>query len=86
MQAFPSKRSPLKHAVHAALLGACLNGSALPLAVMAQTPVSDTQARDWNIAPGPLATVLDQFARQASISLSYDATSVAANVTAWRWT
>ena len=77
MQAFPSKRSPLKHAVHAALLGACLNGSALPLAVMAQTPASDTQARDWNIAPGPLATVLDQFARQASISLSYDATSVA---------
>ena len=76
MQAFPSPRSPLKRAVQAALLGVCLS-SALPVAVMAETPASDTQARDWNIAAGALATALDQFARQAGISLSYDATSVA---------
>lgn len=77
MQAFPSQRSPLKRAVQAALLGACLSGGALPLAVMAETLANDTQARDWQIAPGALANVLDQFARQAGISLSYDATSVA---------
>ena len=77
MQAFPSQRSPLKRAAQAALLGACLSGAAVPLAVMAQTPASDIQARDWHIAAGSLADALDQFARQASISLSYDATSVA---------
>ena len=77
MHAFPSPRSPLKRAVQAALLGACLSGGALPLAVLAETPASDTQARDWNIAAGSLASALDQFARQAGISLSYDANSVA---------
>ena len=77
MQAFPSRSSPLKRAVQAALLGACLSGGALPLAVMAETLANDTQARDWQVAPGALANVLDQFARQAGISLSYDATSVA---------
>lgn len=77
MHAFPSPRSPLKRAVQAALLGACLSGGALPLAVLAETPASDTQARDWHIAAGSLANALDQFARQAGISLSYDANSVA---------
>jgi outer membrane receptor for ferric coprogen and ferric-rhodotorulic acid len=77
MQAFPSHSSPLKRAVQAALLGACLSGGALPLAVMAETLANDTLARDWRIAPGPLTHALDQFARQAGISLSYDATSVA---------
>ncbi len=77
MQAFPSKRSPLKHAVQAALLGACLGGGVLPLAVMADSASADTQVRAWAIAPGSLTSVLDQFARQAGISLSYDATSVA---------
>jgi len=77
MQAFPSPRSPLKRAVQAALLGVCLSGGALPLAVLADTPASDSQAQDWNIAAGPLAHALDQFARQGGISLSYDATGVA---------
>ena len=77
MQAFPSQRSPLKRAVQAALLGACLSGGAVPLAVMADTAASDTQARSWTIAPGSLANALDQFARQAGVSLSYDASSVA---------
>ncbi len=77
MQAFPSQRSSLKRAVQAALLGACLGGGAAPLAVMADTASSDTQARDWSIAAGSLAGALDQFARQAGISLSYDATSIA---------
>jgi len=77
MHAFPFPRSPLKHAVHAALLGACLSCATAPPFAWAETPASDTQARDWNIAAGSLATALDQFARQAGISLSYDATSVA---------
>ncbi|MCU1775789.1 TonB-dependent receptor [Pseudomonas sp. 14P_5.3_Bac1] len=77
MQAFPSQRSSLKRTVQAAVLGACLSGGGLPSAVMADTPAVDNQARDWHIAPGALANALDQFARQAGISLSYDATSVA---------
>jgi len=77
MHASPFPRSPLKHAVHAALLGACLSCATAPPFAWAETPASDTQARDWNIAAGSLATALDQFARQAGISLSYDATSVA---------
>ncbi|WP_455911300.1 TonB-dependent siderophore receptor [Pseudomonas putida] len=77
MQAFPSQRSSLKRTVQAAVLGACLSGGGLPSAVLADTPAVDNQARDWHIAPGALADALDQFARQAGISLSYDATSVA---------
>ncbi|EEF23814.1 conserved hypothetical protein, partial [Ricinus communis] len=77
MQAFPSKRSPLRHALNATLLGACVAASALPYTASAQEPGSERQARAWNIAPGPLAGALDQFARQAGISLSYDAGSVA---------
>ncbi|WP_404487528.1 TonB-dependent siderophore receptor [Pseudomonas sp. HT11] len=77
MQAFPSQRSSLKRTVQAAVLGACLSGGGLPSAVLADTLAVDNQARDWHIAPGALANALDQFARQAGISLSYDATSVA---------
>ena len=77
MQAFPSQRSSLKRTVQAAVLGACLSGGGLPSAVLADTSAVDNQARDWHIAPGALANALDQFARQAGISLSYDATSVA---------
>lgn len=76
MQAFPSKKSPLRQAVNAALLGACL-ASALPGGALAQEPARDSQTRAWNIAPGPLSSALDQFARQAGISLSFDANSVA---------
>ncbi|QJI11007.1 TonB-dependent siderophore receptor [Pseudomonas sp. ADAK22] len=77
MQAFPSQRSSLKRAVQAAALGACLSGGGLPSAVLADTAAVDNQVHDWHIAPGALANALDQFARQAGISLSYDATSVA---------
>ncbi|MGU9828502.1 TonB-dependent siderophore receptor [Pseudomonas sp. LF242] len=77
MQAFPSQRSSLKRAVQAAALGACLSGGGLPSAVLADTAAVDNQVRDWHIAPGALANALDQFARQAGMSLSYDATSVA---------
>ncbi|MBJ2221705.1 TonB-dependent siderophore receptor [Pseudomonas sp. MF7453] len=77
MQAFPPKRSPLRHAINATLLGACVAAGALPSTASAQEPGSERQARTWNIAPGPLAGALDQFARQAGISLSYDAGSVA---------
>lgn len=77
MQAFPSQRSSLKRAVQAAALGACLSGGGLPSAVLADTAAVDNQVRDWHIAPGALANALDQFARLAGISLSYDATSVA---------
>ncbi|MBC3257813.1 TonB-dependent siderophore receptor [Pseudomonas paralactis] len=77
MQAFPPKRSPLRHAINATLLGACVAAGALPSTASAQDAGSERQARTWNIAPGPLAGALDQFARQAGISLSYDAGSVA---------
>ncbi|GAA0270047.1 hypothetical protein GCM10009086_27820 [Pseudomonas rhodesiae] len=76
MQASPLQRSPLKLAVQAALLGVCLGG-ALPSIALAAPAAGGTQAREWNIAAGPLDRALDQFARQAGISLSYDANSVA---------
>ncbi|NNA54127.1 TonB-dependent siderophore receptor [Pseudomonas lactis] len=77
MQAFPSLRSPLRHAIKATLLGACLAATALPYTAGAQPTGGERQTRTWNIAPGPLAGALDQFARQAGISVSYDAGSVA---------
>ncbi|MFO2466442.1 TonB-dependent receptor [Pseudomonas sp. 15FMM2] len=70
-------RSPLRQAINATLLGVCLAGATLPIRVHAQEPLDERQARDWNIAAGSLAGALDQFARQAGISLSYDAGSVA---------
>lgn len=72
-----SPRHPLSLALRGALFGLAVGSQALPLLAQAQTPESASQARQWNIPAGPLAPALDLFARQAGVSLSYDASRVA---------
>jgi outer membrane receptor for ferric coprogen and ferric-rhodotorulic acid len=72
-----SPRHPLSLALRGALFGLAVGSQALPLLAQAQTPESTSQARQWNIPAGPLAPALDLFARQAGVSLSYDASRVA---------
>ena len=77
-----SQRHPLSRAMHGAILGLIVSSYALPS--LAQTSGADhsNQVKQWNIAPGPLAPALDRFAREAGISLSFDASSVANRTTA----
>jgi outer membrane receptor for ferric coprogen and ferric-rhodotorulic acid len=73
----PARTNPLGQAIRGALLGLALTG--ISPAALAQPPEStgSSQQQHWNIPAGPLADALDQFARQAGLSLSYDASSVA---------
>ena len=67
---------PIGQAVRTALLGLTLLG--VPPAALAQTLIEErSQQQQWDIPSGPLAAALDQFARQAGLSLSYDAANVA---------
>lgn len=60
----------LRQAVHAALFSTALGVSLVPmLAVAAQNDVIASR-QSYNIAPGPLSDVLNQFARQAGITLA----------------
>jgi len=70
------QRHPLNRALHGAFLGLVVSSYALPS--LAQPLASDhtNQLQQWNIPGGPLAPALDRFARQAGISLSYDAQSI----------
>jgi outer-membrane receptor for ferric coprogen and ferric-rhodotorulic acid len=72
----PARTNPLGQAIGAALLGLALTGTSP--AALAQLPEESgsSQQPQWNIPTGPLAGALDQFARQAGLSLSYDANSV----------
>lgn len=76
----PHRPDRLRHAVQAALLGLGLSAAALPVLVQA-APVSQNQQRDWNITAGPLASALDQLARQGGLSLSFDANSLQGKTT-----
>jgi len=77
-----SQRHPLNRALHGAMLGLIVSSYALPS--LAQTSSADhsNQIKQWNIAAGPLAPALDRFAREAGISLSFDASSVVNRTTA----
>ncbi|NUT84411.1 TonB-dependent siderophore receptor [Pseudomonas brassicacearum] len=60
----------LRQAIHAALFSTALGVSVVPmLAVAAQSSVT-ASPQSYNIAPGPLSDVLNQFARQAGITLA----------------
>lgn len=60
----------LRQAIHAALFSTALGISVVPmLAVAAQSSVT-ASPQSYNIAPGPLSDVLNQFARQAGITLA----------------
>jgi len=75
------QRHPLNRALQGAVLGLIVSSYALPS--LAQTSNADprNQVHQWNIAAGPLAPALDRFAREAGISLSFDAASVANRTT-----
>lgn len=75
------QRHPLNRALQGAVLGLIVSSCALP--ALAQTSTTDprNQVQQWNIAAGPLAPALDRFAREAGISLSFDAASVANRTT-----
>lgn len=76
-----SQRHPLNRALHGAILGLIVSSYALPSLAQSSSADQHNQVRQWNIAAGPLAPALDRFARDAGISLSFDASSVANRTT-----
>ncbi|VVP67644.1 Ferrichrome outer membrane transporter/phage receptor [Pseudomonas fluorescens] len=76
-----TQRHPLNRAVHGAILGLIVSSYALPSQAASSSAEHHNQVQQWNIAAGPLAPALDRFAREAGISLSFDAPSVANRTT-----
>jgi iron complex outermembrane receptor protein len=70
------QRHPLNRALHGAFLGLVVSSYALPSLAQPLATDHNNQLQQWNIPGGPLAPALDRFARQAGISLSYDAQSI----------
>ena len=60
----------LHHAVRAALFSTALGVGALPSLSLAATASANEVSHRYNIAAGPLGDALNQFARQAGITLS----------------
>ncbi|MCQ6258313.1 TonB-dependent siderophore receptor [Pseudomonas sp. Q11] len=78
MSASPvSQRHLLNRALHGAVFGVILSSYALPSLAQSSSVDQTHQVHPWNIPAGPLAPALDRFAREAGISLSFDASSVA---------
>jgi len=66
---FTAESGLLRHAIRAALLSTVLGAGALPgISLAANT--SEASSHRYNIAAGPLGEALNQFARQAGITLS----------------
>lgn len=76
-----AQQALLSRAVRGALFGLALIGANLPAMASAASNASSQQARQWNIAAGPLAPALDQLARQGGLNLSYDAASLQGKTT-----
>ncbi|MFP3468270.1 hypothetical protein, partial [Leifsonia sp. SIMBA_070] len=68
---------PLSRAVRGAFLGMVVSSYALPSLAQPVNAEHNNQLQQWNIQGGPLAPALDRFARQAGISLSFDAQNAA---------
>lgn len=71
------QRHPLSRALHAALLGLAVSTYALPSLAQPLSVDHNNPLKQWSIPAGPLAPALDRFAREAGISLSFDAQNVA---------
>lgn len=71
------QRHPLSRALHAALLGLAVSTYALPSLAQPLSADHNSPLKQWSIPAGPLAPALDRFAREAGISLSFDAQNVA---------
>jgi len=67
---FTAESTLLRHAVRAALLSTALGISVLPSLSLAANPAGTEVSHRYNIAAGPLGEALNQFARQAGITLS----------------
>ena len=68
----PTLHTPhtLRQAIQAALFCSTLGLTAVAPLAQAADPSLNTESHSYNIAPGPLSEVLNQFARQAGITLS----------------
>lgn len=75
------QRHPLSRALHGAIFGLLVSSYALPSLAQEASAAQSNQVQQWAIPAGPLAAALDRFAREAGISLSYDAPSVATRST-----
>lgn len=71
------QRHPLSRAVRGAFLGMVVSSYALPSLAQPVNAEHTNPLQQWNIPGGPLEPALDRFARQAGISLSFDAQNVA---------
>ena len=71
------QRHPLNRALHGAFLGLVVSSYAVPSLAQPSPADHNSQLQQWSIPAGPLAPALDRFARQAGVSLSYDAQSIA---------
>lgn len=71
------QRHPLNRALHGAFLGLVVSSYAVPSLAQPSPADHNSQLQQWSIPAGPLAAALDRFARQAGVSLSYDAQSIA---------
>ncbi|CAH0258400.1 TonB-dependent siderophore receptor [Pseudomonas brassicacearum] len=60
----------LRQAIHAALFSTALGVSVVPMFALAAQSSVTASRQSYNIAPGPLSDVLNQFARQAGITLA----------------
>lgn len=76
------QRHPLNVALRSAILGLVVSSYALPALAQSSNAETRNQVQHWNIAAGPLTPALDRFAREAGISLSFDAASVTNHATA----
>ncbi len=75
------QRHPLSRALQGAILGLIVSSHALPTLAQTASAAPGSLVQHWSIAAGPLAPALDRFAREAGISLSFDAASVANRMT-----
>ncbi|WP_236170083.1 TonB-dependent siderophore receptor [Pseudomonas parasichuanensis] len=75
------QRHPLSRAIQAAALGLIVSSCALPALAQTSPAEHSNPVRQWSIPAGPLAPALDRFAREAGISLSFEAASVANRTT-----
>jgi iron complex outermembrane receptor protein len=75
------QRHPLSRAIQAAALGLIVASHALPALAQTTSAEHRQQAQSWSIPAGALGPALDRFAREAGISLSFDAASVANRTT-----
>lgn len=72
-----SPRHPLNRALKAALLGMVVSSYALPSWAQPAAADQNSPLKQWNIPAGPLAPALDRFAREAGVSVSFDAQALA---------